>query len=497
MKDIRPSSRKRLLTRREFLALTGMGAGALALSSCGILPATTRKPLPVAPTAPPTGRIKEYTFEAAPMQFQVPGKTVSTWGYNGVVPGPEIRVTEGDTVRVTVNNRLPDDTTIHWHGLPIPNNMDGVPDVTQPPIKPGQSFTYEFTAPLPGTYMYHTHVGLQLDRGLYGPLVIDPAKPAMNYDQDYVLVLDDWLDGLPGTPEDTMKQLIANGDRMGGMGGMGGNSANTPPPQTPPDVIYPLYLINGKPSESPMQLRVKQGDKVRLRFINPSGATTYRVALAGHRMTVTHTDGQPVEPVEVDVVRVGMGERYDVLINANNPGVWQLAAQAEGTPNIVRAVFSYEGSNATPPLPNYQPPELTRQLLLYSMLKAAPEVVVPPNSNPDQVVPVTLSGGMGQYVWTINGEVFSNSRPINIKGNRHIRFQFRNMSMMPHPMHLHGHFFQVDNGTGRGPMKDTVIVEPMQRLNIDWVSDNPGSWAFHCHNLYHMEAGMMRVVKVS
>lgn len=516
----------RSISRRVFL-LGLSGAGAAVLASCATTattPASTPSPAPPATSAPPstipavataappttsppatptvaaTGTVRSYTFDARPFSFSVDGKTVSTWALNEQVPGPEIRLREGDTLRVVVRNGLPEPTTIHWHGLPIPNAMDGVPNVTQPAIKPNDTFTYQFTVPVAGTYMYHSHAGLQLDRGLYGPLIVEPTRETLSYDRESVLVFDDWLDGLPGTPGDAMKQLIADGDRMGmgsggGMSGMGGMGSGTPAP-VPPDVVYPLYLINGRPSSAPVEIPVKKGDRVRLRLINPSGATIYRVALGGHRLTVTHADGQAIEPVEVDALRLGMGERYDVLVTANNPGVWQLAAQVEGTTRQTRAIFRYAGSTGTPPAADLQPPELNRQILDYRMLKAGPDVTGLPTGPADQVVPIVLKGGMGQYVWTINDQVFAKADPLTVAGRRRVRFEMNNLSMMPHPMHLHGHFFQVDNGTGRGPLKDTVLVEPMQRLAIDWTSDNPGSWAFHCHNLYHQEAGMMRVVKV-
>lgn len=488
------------LTRRHFLRLAGIGAGTVLLSSCGFGTAATptHPPLPTIPRAASTGRVSAYTLEAAPTTLTLGGKKVSTWAYNGAVPGPLLRLTEGDTLKVTVKNRLPSgqDTSVHWHGVPLNNPMDGVPGATQEPIASGQDFVYTFVAPTAGTYFYHSHVGLQLDRGLYGPLIIDPTRETMSYDQDFVLVLDDWLDGLPGTPDDAMQKLIANGDTMGGMGGssgMGGMSSTS----VPPDIVYPLYLINGRSSEQPTQLAVKQGDKVRLRFINASASTIYHIALQGHRMTVTHTDGQAVEPVEVDALRIGMGERYDVLVTANNAGVWQLAAKVEGAEGMVRAVLKYKGSVATAPAATYQPEELKRHMLTYPMLKVAAGLVVPPAYTPDVSLPIQLSGGNGQYVWKINNEIFAKAQQIAVPKNSLIRFAMQNMSMMPHPMHLHGHFFQLDNGTGRGPLKDTVLVDAMQSLTVNWISDNPGTWAYHCHNAYHQEAGMMRFVRVS
>jgi Putative multicopper oxidases len=508
-----------LLTRRNVLALVGAGTLASIGAGVGIWKLNTSETVPAParpsfPRAAQTGRVQAYTLEALPAAVTIGGTHFSTWTYNGKLPGPEIRVMEGDTLRVTVKNRLPDNTTIHWHGVPLVNAMDGVDGVTQKPIQAGHDFTYEFVAPTAGTYFYHSHVGLQLDRGLYGPLVIEERHPANKYDQDVVLVLDDWLDGVPGgpgNPEAELKQLIAGGDNMPGMGGMGNmgdmsgmngnstggmNSGNMMSAQVPPDVMYPLYVINGKSSTDPFELTVSKGQRIRVRLINASSSTIYHLALQGHRMTVTHTDGQPVQPVEVDALRIGMGERYDVLLHANNPGAWQLAAQVEGAKQMVRAIVRYQGVTAANPPIDFVPEELSRQMLDYRMLTVAPGTFTLPAEKPDVTIPIQLSGGMGQYVWRINNQVFPKADQIVLSEGRLIRFQFENQSMMPHPMHLHGHFFQLDNGTGKGPLKDTVIVEPMQRLTVNWISDNPGKWAFHCHNAYHMATGMMRIIKV-
>ncbi len=503
------TSEQNRLTRRKFLGYVGLGIGAATLSGCGIFgqgSTTATRTLPTFPHATSTGQTRSYTFEAAPMQLNLGGKNISTWGFNGGLPGPEVRINAGDTLKVTVQNRLPatEGVTVHWHGVPLVNDMDGVPDVTQKAIALGSDFVYSFVAPTSGTFFYHSHVGLELDRGLYGPLIIESPGEAKNYDYDYVLVLDDWLDGINGTPDDEMKKLIAGGDRMSGTGSMGngksmsgmGSSGNSTPAQYPPDIVYPLYLINGHTSDQPQQLTMAKGQRARIRLINASGTTIYHVALQGHRMTVTHTDGQAVKPVEVDAIRIGMGERYDVLVTANNPGVWQLAALAEGTNQIARAVLRYQGSNAGLPPATYQPSELMGQYLSYTMLKAALGTFTPPNMTPDTTIPINMTGGNGQYVWKINNQVYPNAQPIDIQQMKLVRFQFVNTTMMPHPMHLHGHFFQVDNGHGSGPMKDTVIVDPMQKVTVNWISDNPGAWAFHCHNVYHQVAGMMRVVKV-
>jgi FtsP/CotA-like multicopper oxidase with cupredoxin domain len=246
---------------------------------------------------------------------------------------------EGDILRVNLLNRLPADTTVHWHGLPVSNAMDGVPHLTQLPVRSGEDFTYEFVVPTAGTYVYHSHVGLQLDRGLYGPLIVESKREDLDYDREYTLMLDDWLDGISGTPEDALRELQNSGGMMGG-GMMGGGGQKGLGPSGVMD--YPLYLINGRAPDDPETLEVRRGQKVRLRLINPAGETVFRFAVAGHKLTVTHSDGQPVEPVDVDALKIGPGERYDVLLEAHNPGVWQVAALPEGKAGLARALLHYE-----------------------------------------------------------------------------------------------------------------------------------------------------------
>lgn len=478
----------RNLSRREFLGLASLGTGVLALGGYGVLSAHQQRYLPWISPAANTDRVQEYTFEAAPTDFELGEYKVSTWGYNDTVPGPEIRVTEGDTLHVKVENRLPEETTIHWHGVKVPNPMDGVPNITQSPIKSGEDFTYEFVVPSAGTYIYHSHMGLQLDRGLYGPLIVEPGKEELSYDREYTLLLDDWLDGVPGTPDDALKKLKSSGGSMMGggrtEGGMMGGST----------VDYPVYLINGRPPDDPETLKVRQGEKVRLRLINPAAETTFRFAVAGHKLSVTHADGLPVESAEVDALRIGMGERYDVLLDANNPGMWQIAAAPEGKSGLARALLQYEesGESSQPPTDS-RPRELEGKLLTYENLST--KGLESFSGSPDRTHELTLSGGMMQgYDWTINGQHYPGADPLPVRKGEWVRLQLQNMSMMVHPMHLHGHFFQVENGSGSGPYKDTALIDPMGRITFDFVADNPGDWVFHCHNLYHMESGMMRMI---
>lgn len=472
------------LSRKRFLGLAGMSAGALALGSCGLLPGSGRE-LSGMPRPPGTGSVREYALRAAPVEFEAGDRVISTWGYEGGVPGPEIRVQEGDTLRVRVRNDLPENTTVHWHGLPVESAMDGVPGLSQRPIGPGEEFVYEFVVPGAGTYMYHSHVGLQLDRGLYGPLVVEPKKEDLDFDREYTLAFDDWLDGVSGTPEDAFAQLQSSGGTM--MGGMESG-----------DLSCPLYLVNGRPPEDPETLEVREGERVRLRLVNPSADTVFRFAAAGHRLTVTHADGQPVEPVAVDALRLGMGERYDVILEADNPGVWQLAAAPEGKDGLARTLLRYRGNEGEAPPAELRPEGLGGRLLSYADLKSTVEWSFPEEDflrGPDRVRQLELAGGHGEYVWAIDGQLYPDADPLEVREGEWVRYELLNRSMMAHPMHLHGHFFQIQNGTGRGPIKDTALVEPhMGRLAFDFVADNPGDWFFHCHNAYHMEAGMARVV---
>lgn len=442
--------------------------------------------------------VREYRLVAAPADIPVaPGRVWSTWAYNGQVPGPMIRATQGERIRVVLENQLAEPTTIHWHGVPLPNPMDGLPGLTQEPVAPGGTFVYEFDADVPGTYFYHSHVGLQLDRGLLGPLVIDPAEPEGVADREFLLFLDDWL---PTSPDDAMAAMMAvtaPGMMGGGMmgGGMGGGMAGATSATEPP---YAGYLANGRLGTALDAFAVTRGERVRLRIVNGSAATTHRVGLTGHKLTVTHADGQRVAPVDVDSLLIGMGERYDVAVRMESTGAWTLLAGSadSAVPGIVLPVV-YGGQQPSAAPITVWPTSLTRGKSLSYADLAPFDGHGGPSSG--RVMTLTLSAG-ANGTWTINGQAYPNAEVLRFQLGERIRFQFRNMSMLRHPMHLHGHFFQlVDRATGRvsGAVKDTVIVEAMMgAVDVEWVADNPGRWLLHCHHAYHMEMGMMREVVV-
>ncbi|WP_397547747.1 multicopper oxidase family protein [Rhodothermus marinus] len=472
--------------RRSFLrALLGTTA---ALAVPGLWTAGCRRePADAATIAPslrqstPTGPARTVRLRAEEIEVEVaPGRVYRTWGYNGAFPGPELRVREGEQLQIVVENHLPEPTTIHWHGVPVPNAMDGVPGLTQDPIAPGETFTYTFVAAPSGSYLYHSHVGLQLDRGLLGALIIEETTPHVSYDREYTLVLDDLLPGEPrpltaATPGMRGRGMMGRG-MMGGMMGV----------QVP---SYAGSLINGRLPEAAPVFEVRRGERVRLRLLNPSGASTFRFAIDGHALLVTHADGRPVEPVRVDNLLIGMGERYDVVIEADNPGRWAIVAvPVEGTHPPARAVLHYRESRARG-LPSGLPETLRGRPLDYSDLRCLEML---PAQRPDRSFDLLLSGGMMMNPrWTINGQAYPDAEPLEIARGERVRFRMVNHSMMLHPMHLHGHFFRVGDA-----LKDTVLVPPhMGRVVFDFVADNPGRWFFHCHNLYHLESGMAREVR--
>lgn len=437
----------------------------------------------------------EKTLTARPVSLDLGGRTVATWAYDGALPGPLVRATAGDFLRLTLDNQLPADTTIHWHGIRLPNAADGVPGLTQDPVKTGGKFVYEFTAPDPGTYFFHPHVGVQLDRGLYAPMIIDDPTDPGRYDAEWVVVLDDWIDGTGTTPDEVFKKLIAdggpaNGGGMGGMGGMDHGSMSRMSMGTGPwgdagDVTYPLFLINGKPPTDPDVLAAKPGQKVRLRVINAASDTIFTVALGGHRLTITHSDGHAVEPTEVGAFYIGMGERYDAIVTLAD-GAFPLVARPFGKTSGGQAMAVVRtGAGAAPPVAA-DPSELAGQVLIGSQLRPT-EAAKLPGKEPDATVDLALQGSMKPYQWGMNGAKYGENEPLTVRAGQRLRINATNMTMMTHPLHLHGHTFALPSGL----RKDTVLMAPMQSFAIDLDADNAGDWMIHCHNIYHAEAGMM------
>jgi len=445
--------------------------------------------------------ITDAAIVAAPLEA---GSHV--WAYGDRVPGEEVRLRAGDVLRVRFTNDLPEPTTVHWHGIALRNDMDGVPGVTQPAIEPGGRFDYEFTAPDPGTYFFHPHVGPQLDRGLYAPLIVeDPDEPG-DYDRELVLVLDDWLEG--GDPNAVLADLLEGG--MSGMSDMGdmdmggmddmdmGGSTDMGPSGLGTDVgdvDYPSYVINGRPPGDPFTFDARRGERLRLRIINAGSDRPFRFAVGGHRLSVTHSDGFAVEPVTGDALLLGMGERYDAIVTLDADGAVPIVAVPEGASSGGLAVI--RTGTGTAPAADVRPAELDGRLLTVDDLRAS-EADRLPSAAPDRTLDFRLEGDMATYEWTINGRAFDASEiddaAYQLREGERVRLRFENRSPMFHPMHLHGHTFQVQRADGPGARKDTAIIRPMETVTADFDADNPGQWALHCHNIYHAEAGMMTVL---
>lgn len=477
-----------------------------------------------------SGPVRKIDLTATPSRLDLGGGlVVGSWAYEARLPGKEIRVTVGDTLALTLANHLPEATSLHWHGLNVRNDMDGVPDLTQAPIKAGAEFAYRFKVPHPGTYWFHPHTGVQQDRGLYAPLIVDDPKEPLKYDKEWVVVLDDWVDGVDGsTPDGVLYELSGGrggmnhgGSDHAGHGGSPNNSAKSPKSakgRSGPsrmtkdsfselldshggDVAYPYYLINGRTAKDPSSFTAKPGDRIRLRIINAGGDTAFRVALGGHRMTITHTDGYPVRHTTTDALLLGMGERYDVVVTAGD-GVFPLTALAEGKRASALALLR-TGQGAAPTA-SVRPKELDGELVEADELSPDESVALSVRE-PDRTLRFKMTGNMGAYNWAFDHKPYEAYQRHPVKAGERVRLEFFNTTEMWHPIHLHGHAFGLVGAAGpehrashrRQPAwarKDTAIVRPNHSIAVEFDADNPGLWMLHCHNIYHSDVGMMTVL---
>ncbi len=528
------------ITRRQALIAGAGAAGLLTIGGYELL-----KPGADGATAGSTfagaSGPADLTLHAKEGSADLGSRTVKTWSYDDSVPGREVRVKQGERVRLRVVNDLPQDTSIHWHGIRLDNSMDGVPGATQKPIGPGESFLYDFVAPDAGTYMYHPHVGVQMDHGLYGPLIVEARDETLAYDHEATLMLDDWLDGVMGTPEDQFRKLQRNGMNMSGSGGMNmgsgssgsgmgmngssgmgsGSSASklggsvagrytmldgmhgrvsdlsglangmASGMMDVGDVRYPYYVVNGRTAQAPFVVGAKAGSMLRLRLANIASDTVFAVFVDGRPITIVAADGQLIKPVRTDGVVMGMGERYDVLVRMGT-SPRRIVAVPLGKKGRAVALLRPDGSTAKAP-PASAPVTMPRRIAGYGDMRS---VAASPSGKPDVEHQLDLGFKM-PYTWTLGGTTAAKGEDIRIARGQRARFTMRNYTMMPHPMHLHGHSFRPVLDGRAGPLKDTVLVAPHQEVAIDFLADNPGRWMFHCHNAYHAEAGMMRTIVVA
>ncbi|WP_430427742.1 copper resistance system multicopper oxidase [Parasphingorhabdus sp.] len=509
-----------------------------------------------------------------------PGVTV-----NGTIPGPLVRLKEGQNLVVDMVNNSSEGTSIHWHGLLVPFLMDGVPGVTMTALEPGKTFRYEFPIRQAGTYWWHAHT-LQEPKGHYGPIIIDPKGPEpAEYDRDYVVMLSDWSPMDPHTIMAKLKKgegyfnysqrtmtddypLSADERRMWARMRM------MPTDISDISAATYTYLLNGHGPEDGLEYLFKKGERVRLRFINGAAATFFNIRIPGLPMTVIQADGQNVRPIQVDEFQIGNAETYDVIVETGNSDAYTIVAESMDRSGMGLATLaSRPGARAAIP-PLRDAPLLTMAdmgmsghgeggmdhsahgsagagavtddmdmsggMNMRDTSKLPPSVKVGPGVDmvsmnpvdrmgnpgigldkvghrvlnykqlvaarpnkvrtPTRLKEIHLTGNMERYMWSFDGKKFSavTDKPIRFAYDERVRVKLVNDTMMAHPIHLHGHFFELVNGapSDRQPLKHTMIVQPGGSAQFDLTADEPGDWAFHCHLLYHMHNGMFQVVTV-
>lgn len=588
MKELHPiGTLPPVVSRRRFVQGLALGGAAATLSGLS-------KPLCAQTMQPGALTGTEFHLEIGATPANFTGHPTVAHTINGQLPGPILRWREGTTVTLRVTNRLPVQSSIHWHGIILPADMDGVPGISFPGIAPGETFVYRFPVKQSGTYWYHSHSVFQEQNGPYGPLVIAPAGPERNpSDRDYVVMLNDWTDLNPARifailkkqsdyfnfNELTLPDFLRDTSMLGLRGALQARAMWSRMRMSPRDAIdvsgftY-TYLMNGTTPAGNWTGLFRPGERVRLRFINGSANSYFDVRIPGLEMTVISADGQDVHPVGVDEFRIAVAETYDVIVQPREDRAYTIFAEsidrsgyARGTlapragmqaavpmmdpvPTLTmvdmmgamaqgggmssmdhgamagmdmgsmqgnggasgidrsgmvkahhaRTEYGNPGVDMRVDMPrtNLDDPGVGlrnngRRVLTYADLHSVEGPSDP--REPDREIELHLTGNMERFVWSFDGVRFSDARPIHFKLNDRLRIVLVNDTMMNHPIHLHGIFGELESPQGEViARKHTINVQPAQRVTYAVTADNPGRWAYHCHLLYHMEAGMFREV---
>ena len=568
-----------------FTTRRAMLKGAVGLGGLAAIPAWARA-MPHGPIRQGFDEVSGRVIDLAVEQgaIEVAGRSGHAFAVNGSVPGPLVRLKEGEAVTLRVANHLAQDTSIHWHGLLLPFQFDGVPGVSFPGIKPGETFVYELPAlRQSGTYWWHSHSDLQEQAGHYGPIIIDPAGPdPVQADRDYVLLLSEFSPLHPHTIMAKLKKgeeyfnrqktswtddyRLSGSDRRmwAGMRMMPTDIADVT------GSTY-TYLMNGHAPEDSLEYLFSPGERVRLRIINGSAMSFFNIRIPGVRMSVVQADGKNVRPIEVDEFQIGTAETYDIVVEPTAEAHTIVAEAMDRSGMAVATLASRAGARA--PVPSLRDPVLLTMTAMghggmdhsggdhsnmghatstggmdHGVMKMRDTSSLPPNvavgpgidmvsanpadrmgdpglgldnvghkvltyrdltalepndylRKPSRHMQIHLTGNMERYMWSFDGRKFNAvaDQPIRFAYNERVRVKLVNDTMMAHPIHLHGHFFELVNGADRmhQPQKHTVIVQPGGSATFDLTADEPGDWAFHCHLLYHMHAGMFQVVTVA
>jgi FtsP/CotA-like multicopper oxidase with cupredoxin domain len=437
--------------------------------------------------------------------IEVKGKAAKAYALLNAAGAPGLSFTVGDAFKVRLNNRLAEPTLIHWHGLTPPSAQDGVPELSQDPIAAGASYDYDFPLKSPGTYWMHSHFSLaQTQRLLSAPLIIRTPQELQLDEQEIVVRLNDFTFR---DPDEILAQL--QGKAAGGAAPMGampmpgggsmkmGKSSGMAMPAGADvnDIDFDAYLANDRTLADPEVFRVEPGGRVRLRIINMADSTNFIIDLGAIDGELIAVDGQPIVPVRGAKFPIAMAQRLDIrLAVAAGGGAFPILALREGDTARTGVVLATKGAGIA------RVAELSAvkagDVGLDLEAKLKPADPLPPR-RADRTHNVLLGGDMAKYIWTINGAVYGKDKPIPVVAGERVELVMKNTTMMSHPMHLHGTIFQVVAINGRrfaGARRDTVMVPAMGNVTIAFDADNPGRWAFHCHNAYHMEAGMMTSV---
>jgi FtsP/CotA-like multicopper oxidase with cupredoxin domain len=468
----------------------------------------------------------EYKINIDYTTINLTGKNIKAMALNGSIPGPTLRFQEGDSARISFHNLMDVPTSIHWHGILLPYRQDGVPYVTNPPIEPGETKIFEFPIKQSGTYWFHSHTGLQEQRGVYGSIVITPRKgERISTDHDEVVILSDWIDENPNEVLRTLKsgneyyslkkgslQSLFGAIKKKALTSVIRRSLMRMPPMDISDVAYDAFLANGRIETN---LTAEPGEKVRLRFINAATATYFNVQFSGGPIQIVAADGKDVQPVKSDRFLMAIAETYDLIVTVPDKGSYEFRATAQDGSGHT-SIFIGSGKRIFAPdleKPNLYKMEMpmhhskkkmkvmptikvkdNRTSTPYKQLRSIDKSTLP-DENPTREITLNLTGDMERYIWSINGETLAKDNTIRIRHGENVRFVLVNKTMMHHPMHLHGHFFRMLNGQGNySPLKHTIDVPPLATRIIEFEANEYNDWFFHCHILYHAKSGMARIV---
>ena len=483
---------------------TVVGAGAVNLQSAFALP-QQNKMAGMAPTTAPTlahvtraaahAHAADFDLQIAPMILELaPNVVLSTIGYNNRIPGPLMRMREGQRVTIDVSNDTDVPEYVHWHGLFVPSEVDGAAEEGTPPVPPHGKRRYQFVAKPAGARWYHSHTAAMMDlhrgsyTGQFGFLMIDSGSDPGHYDQEVFFALHEWepyfttmdQDEMAADPNDPMPEKPATPDtRPNGL-----------------EVGAPLYSINDKMLGAGEPLRVKEGDRVLMHLLNASASQIHRIGLFGHHFQVLALDGNAVpSPQRVDIIEIAPGERVDAIVEMNLPGIWILGelrdeARASGMGIIV------EYANHSQARPQWIPPPPARwDYTIFGKPGVAHTV-------PDETIDMTFEkipgGPHGMNQWLVNGKQYPHEREFILREGKRYRLVFHNRSDDSHPLHIHRHSFEIVEMNGKptsGVKKDTVIVPAYGRAAVDLVADQPGLTLFHCHIQHHMDFGFMALFR--